>query len=153
MHIIIDNMVVRRALLAEGDVDFSPVREKLFDKALKLVYGGKLLEEYCTNREVRAMVLRLDQSGGARAYDNARVISRTKAIKKSGLCRSNDAHIIALAQESGARLLCSTDKTLHRDFTNRDLISGPRGKVYQGHLHLPMLQRYCDACRRQSTRT
>ena len=45
-------------------------------------------------------------------------------------CRSNDTHVIALAQISGARLLYSNDKDLHVDFKNKRLIDEPRGKIY-----------------------
>lgn len=47
-----------------------------------------------------------------------------------GMCQSDDTHIIALAQISGARLLFSNDKALHQDFKNKELINNPRGKVY-----------------------
>ena len=45
-------------------------------------------------------------------------------------CRSNDTHVIALAQISGARLLYSNDKDLYVDFKNKHLIDEPRGKIY-----------------------
>ena len=45
-------------------------------------------------------------------------------------CRSNDQHVIALAQVSGARLLYSDDGDLHEDFKNNRLINRPRGVVY-----------------------
>ncbi len=47
-----------------------------------------------------------------------------------GACQSNDHHIIALAQVSGARLLYTNDNDLMQDFDDRHLISKPRGKVY-----------------------
>ena len=47
-----------------------------------------------------------------------------------GAVKSDDPHIIALAQVSGARLLYSNDKSLQQDFKNKDLINNPRGKVY-----------------------
>ncbi|MYH42126.1 MAG: hypothetical protein F4017_01170 [Acidimicrobiaceae bacterium] len=47
-----------------------------------------------------------------------------------GSCRSDDHHVIALAQISGARLLFSNDKDLHKDFKNRQLIDQPTGTVY-----------------------
>ena len=50
-------------------------------------------------------------------------------------CRSNDTHVIALAQISGARLLYSNDIALHEDFGNKRLIDKPRGKVYSTNRH------------------
>ena len=52
-----------------------------------------------------------------------------KLLQEEG-CRSNDTHVIALAQISGARLLYSNDKDLHVDFKNKRLIDEPRGKIY-----------------------
>ena len=49
------------------------------------------------------------------------------------MCESDDPHIIALAQISGARLLYTNDLALQRDFRKRDLIADPRGKVYSTH--------------------
>ena len=55
---------------------------------------------------------------------------REKELNEEGRCHSNDTHVIALAQITGARLLYSNDKDLHEDFKNKRLIDEPRGKVY-----------------------
>ena len=47
-----------------------------------------------------------------------------------GSCKSNDHHVIALAQISGARMLYSNDQALQQDFKNTALIDQPRGTVY-----------------------
>ena len=60
--------------------------------------------------------------------EESKIEAREKNLRKE--CVSNDAHIIALAQVSGARLLCSNDRDLHKDFKNKGLIDGPRGRVY-----------------------
>ena len=59
------------------------------------------------------------------------------AIEKSSLklenasrCVSDDPHVVALAQLSGARLLYSNDTDLMQDFRNRNLIDRPRGRIY-----------------------
>ena len=44
--------------------------------------------------------------------------------------QSNDAHVIALAQLSGARLLYTNDGDLQKDFRNKNLVDNPEGKVY-----------------------
>ena len=44
--------------------------------------------------------------------------------------KSDDHHVIALAQLSGARLLYSNDSALHDDFGNKSLIDQPRGRIY-----------------------
>ena len=61
-------------------------------------------------------------------------------------CVSDDPHVIALAQESGARLLCSLDEALHTDFTNPRLINAPRGHVYQNAAHKHLIRLHCKKC-------
>ena len=58
-----------------------------------------------------------------------------KAEEMKNKCVSDDSHIIALAQISGARLLYTNEssekkKRLCEDFKNRNLINQPRGKIY-----------------------
>ena len=72
-------------------------------------------------------------------------------LHDEGACQSNDLHVLALAQVSGARLLYSNDLSLHQDFGNRDLIR-PRGRIYSTHAggqiqasHKSLLQRR-DRC-------
>ncbi len=55
---------------------------------------------------------------------------RTQNLRQEGSCRSDDEHIIALAQVSRARLLYANDLALQQDFGDPELINGPRGKVY-----------------------
>ena len=38
---------------------------------------------------------------------------REEELNEEGRCHSNDTHVIALAQITGARLLYSNDKALH----------------------------------------
>ena len=66
-------------------------------------------------------------------------------VVSTGLCVSDDPHIIALARVSGARTLCSNDNNLHTDFKNQRLLSHPRGGVYQNanHGHLLRHTRSC----------
>lgn len=59
-----------------------------------------------------------------------KVEKRAIELREIDLCVSDDEHIIALAQISGARLLYSNDGDLHKDFRNKNLIDNPRGKVY-----------------------
>ena len=54
----------------------------------------------------------------------------TAELRDSNACVSDDQHVIALAQVSGARLLFSNEPNLHRDFKSKRLIDKPRGKVY-----------------------
>ena len=53
---------------------------------------------------------------------------RENHLREEKACKSNDPHIIALAQVSGARLLYSNDKNLRDDFKDTKLVNG--GKIY-----------------------
>ena len=58
------------------------------------------------------------------------VNGRAETLRRSNICTSNDEHVIALALVSGARLLYTNDQALIDDFGNREIVAGPRGKVY-----------------------
>lgn len=98
----------------------------------RVVVGGKLLEELDRVSGFRQWAREVTLSGrrSIRKIDNDRVNKRENHLRESSVCSSNDPHIIALAQLSGARLLYSKDKKLQQDFNNKDLISNPRGKIY-----------------------
>ena len=87
-----------------------------------------------------------------RIVNDAKVDDKTKQLVADRICKSNDSHIIALAQLGGARLLYSNDGNLQQDFRDKRLVDKPRGKVYstpreQGlHTHPPGLLRRRDLC-------
>ncbi len=55
---------------------------------------------------------------------------RTEELKAERAYKSNDPHILALAQVGGARLLYSNDGDLHTDFKAKRFVDKPRGKIY-----------------------
>ena len=67
--------------------------------------------------------------------DDDIVKSRVEEIEESGSFKSDDPHVIALAQISGARLLYSNDPDLQQDFGDKRLIDSPRGKVYSTRIN------------------
>ena len=62
--------------------------------------------------------------------DDEAVDEAASDLEARGICQSDDAHVLALAQDTGARLLYSNDDALRMDFTNRTIIDGVRGKIY-----------------------
>lgn len=106
----------------------------------RLVIGGKNTEELRANGNVGRWLRALTQAGRVHMVPYSEVKAEEKIVGELGLCCSNDAHIVALARISGARLLFSSDRNLHSDFTNPDLISQPRGKIYQAINHRHLLQ-------------
>lgn len=115
-----------------------------------LVVGGKLAEElrvestlkrqprFGTNSDAKRFADWLRQAWqlgrvknldlDAKSY--AAIRERTEALDNSGGLRSDDPHMVALAIESGARLLYSHDQRLQQDFRDPSLVNNPRGKVY-----------------------
>lgn len=96
----------------------------------QLVAGGELLRELDGNRKFRTWRQQAVLAGRVRLCDADEVNEKTQTLKNEHSCRSNDQHILALAQVSGARLLYSNDDALQRDFKDKNLIDKPRGKVY-----------------------
>jgi len=97
----------------------------------RLVVGGKLTDELSrASEKFRKWVPIAQAQGKIQREQDDLVNQRGRNLTGEGHCRSNDVHIIALAQISGARLLYSKDKKLQQDFKNKELLDHPRGKVY-----------------------
>ena len=112
-----------------------PAGEKFFDWLNKgngrLIVGGKLLEELEQgSADFRRWGQEAQLAGKMRIVNKSEVDARTEQIQNEGAIRSDDPHVIALAQISRARLLYSNDGNLQQDFKNKSLIDDPRGKVY-----------------------
>lgn len=144
MCLIIDANFVHR-VYPTPDPDGLPVQRSLTAGSARLVYGGSRLSQEYRNcsAEFRRWVVRLDQAGRARKVSDERVDQIEHELAQARACVSDDPHIIALAQVSGVRLLCSNDALLHVDFTNRDLINTPRGHVYQSAGHARLIDLHC----------
>ena len=131
-----------------------PAEAKFFDwlhdgKTI-LVVGGRLLRELsdASNNFTRwAQVVQ--HSKHMRIVDDAKVNDKTKQLLADRSCKSDDEHIIALAQLGGARLLYSNDGDLHQDFDDKSLIDSPRGKVYSTLRNKNFTRRHRDLLRRR----
>ena len=96
-----------------------------------LVVGGKLRNELGKVNLFQEWAREAQLSGKLHSINDERVNEKTAKLEAEGKCRSNDPHVIALAQIGGARLLYTNDKRLQGDFTNEKLISNPRGLIYE----------------------
>ena len=94
-----------------------------------LVVGGILLEEL-NNTQAKMWLETAIRSERAFRIDSNKVNARTSVLEMEHSYKSDDPHILALAQLSGARLLYTNDRDLQADFKNKALIDTPRGKVY-----------------------
>ena len=96
-----------------------------------LVAGGKLLEELeRSSGEFRQWASQAVRAGTMTIVNESELETRTREVEATGDHQSDDPHVLALAQVSGARLLYSNDAALQSDFKNKQLIDNPRGKVY-----------------------
>ncbi len=97
----------------------------------RLVVGGKLREELeQSSEDFRKWARVAIRTGKIRIVNTNEVDAKTREIENEGGYVSNDPHVLALAQVSGARLLYSNDGDLQEDFGNKSLIDQPRGKIY-----------------------
>ena len=104
----------------------------------RLVVGGRLLQELDRNHAFKEWRLQAVLAGRIKLLNDEAVDRRTKQLEQENACRSNDEHVIALAQLGGPRLLYSNDGDLQEDFADKTLVDHPRGKVYstKEHQHL-----------------
>lgn len=132
MFLIIDNNVTH-CCVAPKDEDGLAIIEWVRTHG-KIVAGGGLLREYVHpdrgNMRFVRLFNALAAAGRAVRWQDGDIDARTNILIASGELRSNDAHVIALAQVSGARALWSRDQDLRQDFRNPAVISNPRGKMY-----------------------
>ncbi len=107
--------------------------------------GGRLKRELIqTNfKEIyHALLL----AGRLYQYNDNEIDRAERAVITGKTLRSDDPHVIALAQISLCRLLFSRDRDLHADFGNPNVLS-PRGRIYQDKSHGHLL-RAARACRK-----
>ena len=96
-----------------------------------LVVGGKLRQELNdASNNFKLWAREASRSGIMRSVNDTKVDKKTRQLVDDDSCKSDDEHIIALAQLGGARLLYSNDGDLQQDFKNKKLVDKPRGKVY-----------------------
>lgn len=141
MCVIVDANLAASVFANPRLADFAPLLDWLFDpdKDGRLIYGGHLETELERVGDARRAVKSLWQSGRAHQIKDSRVSTVIAQLSAGRLCRSNDHHVVALALVSGARVLCTRDRALHEDFTNKDIVKQPRGKIYQGRDHAHLL--------------
>ena len=95
-----------------------------------LALGGKLRSELAGMENFRKIYDLLRLSGRVVDVEDSVVDAETASLEARQICRSNDAHVLALARVSRARLLYTNDQALQDDFNNPQIVSNPRGRVY-----------------------
>jgi predicted nucleic acid-binding protein len=137
--VIVDANLFSQVFTHPVPSDFEPIHDWIDNQGGALVFGGSTLaKEISRVGDARRRILEWSRQGKARQVPAAQVDIRARELEHTGACESNDTHVIALAQLSGSRVLCSLDRALTNDFKNKTLLSGPRGSVYRkaSHRHL-----------------
>lgn len=152
MCAILDNSV-RSMLFASQPIDAAKhFRQRVETGKLPLVVGGLLKEELSGSQRAREWLSEGERSGVVRLINDKTVDAETKILKNASLCESNDEHVIALAQVSGARLLYANDDKLEKDFGNKQLVDKPRGVLYPKDKirggHRKWLHEHRDICKK-----
>ena len=117
-----DMQVVRDWINKKGRLAYSPI--------------DKIEKELSRHTSMRTTMRLYKRIGKTKEIDRDLVEEKQKQCR--GL-KSDDLHIIALAQAGNIKLLVSKDKKLHNDFKNPKLIRG--GSVYQTKKHKDLLEK------------
>lgn len=96
----------------------------------RLVVGGLLLRELAGSGNFLRWMKAAQRSGRVVRVADADVATESRRLEEGAVCRSNDTHVVALAKQSGSRLLFTNDIELQRDFKNPEIINNPRGMIY-----------------------
>ena len=101
----------------------------------RLVTGGKQLEELeAASPGFREWASAAIGAGTMTLINEALVAQRSDEIERDRKHKSDDPHVLAIAQIGGARLLFTNDIDLQADFNAKDLIDNPRGRVYHTNI-------------------
>ena len=126
--------------------------EWINNRSGRLVAGGMLLEELDMDSRFKKWRHAASLSGRFIFCSEKKIQTKMETLQSTGTCKSNDLHVLALAQVSGARLLYTNDNSLQQDFRNRKIINDPRGSVYttakkksfeKSHQNLIKRKRWC----------
>lgn len=143
MCLIVDNDVIALVLFHEESdykLLFRAINKLSTNKRLFLVYGGELRRQYRGSERIINRLNQLGAAGRAKIYPDSEVDMATSTVRARGVCISNDEHIIGLALVTEARILCTNDGNLKRDFQNRVLLPDRRGKIWSASAHKHLLR-------------
>ena len=97
----------------------------------RLWSGGLLYKEMQDNSvEFRQWAVQAQLAQRIRILPEDEIQRKATRVKQDFDLCSEDSHVLAIALLSGARILFSDDQNLQQDFSNRNIISRPRGKLF-----------------------
>ena len=143
MCMIVDASKLADFLADPIRMDSEPIHNWLERGMGVLVYstGGQYGVELNRTPKLKVKLADYARSGRARVIRPERFAADERALTRRSDRRSNDAHVLALARESGARLLYTGDDALMADFKDKNFINGPRGKIYSSAANRRLLTR------------
>lgn len=149
---ILDADVVGKVFGSTPDSVALEFRKWMEDRRCRIVVGGRLETELGRHRKFLDWARRALLDGRLRRVSEAELNAATDASRGRAAILSNDAHVIALARASGARILYSRDQDLRNDFKNRRLLDGdarllPLGESKTATRRRRELLRREDLCR------
>ncbi len=140
MCLIIDANKMADFVNAPKHEDHQPIYRWIAAQGGVVALGGRLFAEQMRVERARGLFAEWLRAGRAFRYKDAEVSKEESEVVGSGLCKSDDPHVIALARVSGARVLFSADQELGADFTNLELVPRPPGKIYKNAAHAHLLR-------------
>lgn len=114
----------------------------------RLVIGGELRRELSEYARFLTWMRTATRRNVIRNIDDKRVNDETRILQEQCVCRSNDAHVLALARVSGARLLFTNDVKLQGDFKNSHIVGGTTGRIYTTRRYSDVRRSHRDLLRR-----
>ena len=95
----------------------------------RLVIGGQLTDELMGLDNFKVWLRAALPAGRVRVVARSEIDAEQTGLRQATTLRSNDPHVLALAIVSGARLLYSNDRKLHKDFKNPAILGHGGGRV------------------------
>lgn len=127
------------------DPRYAPLLRWLLEGDGVAVFGGqKFRDEIQRVNSARRFFVTLERAGKALPIDDTIVDQLSAKLAADGKLESDDEHVLALAIESGARVVCTEDQALMNDVKNPSILSRPRGRVYREETHVALLHH--DGC-------
>lgn len=121
------------------------ISDALAKRQIKLVVGGELTVEL-KKTKLTGLINTLERAGLLVIVAD-HLIERTKNIVMASDHKSDDEHVLALAIQSGCRLIYTDDQLLIDDFKNGKIVN-PVGSALKTSTDVGLLRRhyYCRKC-------
>ena len=107
------------------------VRDWIKKGSGRLIFGGQNAAELFHTNAAKKWVHEAWRAGKARQVRSEAIEHERSLLEHIAAVSCNDAHVLALARASGARVLFTEDNNLIRDFKDTTIIPKPRGWVFR----------------------